>query len=145
VPGTGTRVVGAYQTVAEKNQGSGSPREEGEVVVVGASAAGLYAAGAIARGGRQVRVLESKASFDPPARTLIVTNHFRNQLGSMARESIVNEIRRFELFTDGRSAQIALTKPDLIVERSRLISTLARDAQGAGAKVSFDTLQRTPP
>ena len=114
-------------------------RENGEVIVVGASAAGLYTAAEVARGGRRVRVLESKPAFDPPARTLIVTSHFRNQLGTAARESIVNEIRRFELFTDGRSAQIALTKPDLIIERSRLIPALARDAQAAGANLSFDT------
>ncbi len=108
-------------------------------MVVGGSAAGLFTAVAVARGGRRVRVLESKPHFDPPARTLIVTSHFRNQLGSSARESIVNEIRRFELFTDGRSAQIALSEPDLIIERSKLIPALARQAQQAGAQLSFDT------
>jgi digeranylgeranylglycerophospholipid reductase len=125
--------------VANTENTSRPRRENGEVVVVGASAAGLYTAAEVARGGRRVRVLESKPAFDPPARTLIVTSHFRNQLGAAARESIVNEIRRFELFTDGRSAQIALTKPDLIIERSRLIPALARDAQAAGATLSFDT------
>ena len=125
--------------MAKKFNDSRSSRENGEVVVVGGSAAGLFTAAAVARGGRPVRVLESKPHFDPPARTLIVTSHFRNQLGSAARESIVNEIRRFELFTDGRSAQIALSEPDLIIERSRLIPALARGAQQAGAQVSFDT------
>ena len=81
-----------------------------EVVVVGGSAAGLYTAAALARGGRNVRVLESKPDFEPASRTLIVTDHFRNQLGASASASILNEIRRFELFTDGRSAQIALRK-----------------------------------
>ena len=119
---------------------SSRPRpHSGEVIVVGGSASGLYTAAALARGGRAVRVLESKPRFDPPARTLIVTSHFRNQLGAAARESIVNEIRRFELFTDGRSAQITLSQPDLIIERSRLIPALAREARGAGAGLTFDT------
>jgi digeranylgeranylglycerophospholipid reductase len=109
------------------------------VVIVGSSAAGLYAAAELAKGGQKVRVLESKAGLEPAARTLIVTDHFRKQLGGSAEESIVNEIRRFELFTDGRSAQISLKKPDLIIERSRLIPALAREAQNAGAKVCFDT------
>src|SRR6266849_3281170 len=114
-------------------------RGEREVIVVGGSAAGLFTAASVARGGRRVRVLESKPQFEPAARTLIVTDHFRSQMGVSARESIINEIRRFELFTDGRSAQVALRKPDLIIERSRLIPALAREAQQAGARLSFDT------
>src|SRR5882724_7072842 len=114
-------------------------RGEREVIVVGGSAAGLFTAASVARGGRRVRVLESKPQFEPAARTLIVTDHFRSQMGVSARESIINEIRRFELFTDGRSAQVALRKPDLIIERSLLIPALAREAQQAGARLSFDT------
>ncbi len=114
-------------------------RGEREVIVVGGSAAGLFTAASVARGGRRVRVLESKPQFEPAPRTLIVTDQFRNQMGASARESIVNEIRRFELFTDGRSAQVALTKPDLIIERSRLIPALAREAKQAGASLTFDT------
>jgi len=110
-----------------------------EVIVVGGSAAGLFTAAKVARGGRPVRVLDSKLELEPAARTLIVTDHFRSQLGSSAQESIVNEIRRFELFTDGRSAQVALHKPDLIIERSRLINGLAREAGQAGAKFQFET------
>src|SRR6266446_1513740 len=114
-------------------------RGEREVIVVGGSAAGLFTAASVARGGRRVRVLESKPQFEPAPRTLIVTDHFRHQMGASARESIINEIRRFELFTDGRSAQVSLTKPDLIIERSRLISALAGEAERAGASLSFDT------
>jgi flavin-dependent dehydrogenase len=110
-----------------------------EVIVVGASAAGLFTAWTVARGGRSVRVLESKPQFAPAPRTLIVTDHFRNQMAAVARHCVINEIRRFELFTDGRSAQIALKRPDLIIERSRLIAALAREARQAGASLSFDT------
>jgi len=110
-----------------------------EVLVVGGSAAGLFTAATVASGGRAVRVLESRPGFEPEARSLIVTDEFRNQLGSDASQVIVNEIRRFELFTDGRSAQVALSRPDLIIERSKLIPLLAQKAQQAGATLSFDT------
>jgi flavin-dependent dehydrogenase len=120
-------------------QRPGRDQASGEVVVVGGSAAGLYTAAALARAGRNVRILESMSVLDPARRTLIVTDHFRHQLGASSSASIVNEIRRFELFTDGRSAQVALTKPDLIVERSRLIPALAQEARQAGAQFSFDT------
>jgi flavin-dependent dehydrogenase len=113
--------------------------EQDEVIVVGGSAAGLYTAAQLAQGGRPVHVLESKPAWEPTSRTLIVTNHFRNQLGDVAEKSILNEIRRFELFTDGRSAEIALAKPDLVIERARLIPELAREAQKRGARMSFDT------
>lgn len=113
--------------------------DNGEVVVVGGSAAGLYTAAALARGGRSVRVLESKQGFDPAPRALIVTDHLRNQLGASVAASTVNEIRRFELFTDGRSAQVALSRPDLVIERSRLIPALGEEAQQAGARLSFET------
>jgi digeranylgeranylglycerophospholipid reductase len=114
-------------------------RGKKEVVVVGGSAAGLYTAGCVARGGRAVRVLESKPTLDPAARTLIVTDHFRRQVNGAAGASILNEIRRFELFTNGRSAIISLKRPDLIIERSRLIRALAQEAEAAGARFEYDT------
>ena len=131
--------MGTRGTVPNITSPSGASRQHDEVVIVGGSAAGLYTAATLARGGRDVRVLESKSGFEPESRTLIVTDHFRNQLGASAGTSILNEIRRFELFTDGRSAQIALSKPDLIIERAKLIPALAEEAQQAGAKVSFDS------
>lgn len=109
----------------------------GEVAVVGGSAAGLYAAGLLARGGAAVRVLESLDTLEPAARTLIVTHRMRELLGAAAGRCIVNEIRRFELFTDGRSATVSLKDPDLIVERRSLIQLLAESAQRAGAKIEL--------
>ncbi|HLZ93275.1 MAG TPA: NAD(P)/FAD-dependent oxidoreductase [Candidatus Acidoferrum sp.] len=123
------------QSNLNKNEAGASK----EVIVVGASAAGLYTAAKVAQGGKSVRVLESRRGLEPTPRTLIVTDHFRNQLGGAANDSVLNEIRRFELFTDGRSAQVALAKPDLIIERAKLISGLAQKAQRSGAEISFDT------
>lgn len=107
------------------------------VAIVGGSAAGLYAASLLARGGRPVRVFERIDTLEPAARTLIVTDRMRGLLGAGAERSIVNEIRRFELFTDGRSATIALNRPDLIIERRALIQALAGEARQAGASVEL--------
>ena len=133
------RTIGMYTTVDDDKAQPVSDLFQRKVIIVGASAAGLFTAAKVARGGRPVRVLESRPRLEPAARTLIVTDHFRSQMRAVAEDSVINEIRRFELFTDGRSAQIALKKPDLIIERSRLIAALAEDARHAGASLSFDT------
>lgn len=107
------------------------------VAVVGGSAAGLFTASILARQGVSVRVFERIETLEPDERTLIVTNRMRSLLGPAAEKSVVNEIRRFELFTDGRSATISLKRPDLIIERRTLIQGLAEEAQRAGATVEL--------
>ena len=82
-------------------------------------------------------MLERIETLEPEARTLIVTDRMRALLGRAAEGSIVNEIRRFELFTDGRAATITLNRPDLIIERRALIQNLAEEAQRAGAKIEM--------
>lgn len=113
-------------------------QESPSVAVVGGSAAGLFTAALLARKGIKAQVLEQSDRLEPISRTLIVTHKFRNLLGDLlAEKAIVNEIRRFELFTDGRSATIPLHKPDLIIERSTLIKGLAEEAQSRGVVLKF--------
>lgn len=111
--------------------------DAGEIAVVGASAAGLYTAALVARGGRRVRVLEAAERLDPAQRTLIVTSRMRDLLGASCEHAIVNQIRRFELYTDGRSAEVPVSRPDLIIERARLIRRLGEEARAAGAQIGF--------
>jgi digeranylgeranylglycerophospholipid reductase len=108
-----------------------------KVAVVGGSAAGYFAASVLARNGMDVRVFERNEELDPLPRTLIVTHRMRNLLGPTGESSIVNEIRRFEIFTDGRFATVPLKHPDLIIERNTLIRSLAQQAQQAGANLEF--------
>jgi flavin-dependent dehydrogenase len=84
-----------------------------------------------------VRVFERADKLDPPSRTLIVTNRMRHLLGPVGERAIVNEIKRFELFTDGRSAMVPLQEPDLVIERAELIRGLASEAQEHGARVEL--------
>jgi flavin-dependent dehydrogenase len=109
-----------------------------EIGIVGGSVAGLFTAHLLGRAGKRVRVFEGAEAFDPKPRTLIVTHRLRELLGKAGSGSLVNEIRRFELFTDGRVARIGLRNPDLVIERSRLIRDLAALAQGSGVRISFD-------
>ena len=112
---------------------SGAQNSARNVAVVGGSAAGLLTASVLARQGVGVRVFERIETLEPASRTLIVTNRMRALLGRAAEGCIVNEIRRFELFTDGRSATFELKQPDLIIERRALIQGLAEEARRAGA------------
>ncbi len=105
------------------------------VAVVGGSAAGFFTAYLLARKGVSVRVFEQSEQLDAAERTLIVTRRMNDLLGAAGKDSIVNEVRRFELFTDGRAASIDLAQPDLIIERARLIRSLAKHAQAAGVQV----------
>src|SRR6202050_1013533 len=107
------------------------------VAVVGGLAAGLFTASILARQGISVRVFERIETLEPDERTLIVTDRMRALLGRAAQKSVLNEIRRFELFTDGRSATISLKHPDLIIERRTLIQGLAQEVQQAGATVEL--------
>ena len=110
-----------------------------DVAVVGGSAAGLYAATLLARKGQRVRVLERMDFNDPIERTLIVTHRMRGILGRAAESCIRNEIRRFEIFTDGRAATVPLKRPDLIIERRALIQSLADEARQEGVSVETGT------
>lgn len=108
-----------------------------DVVVIGGSAAGFFTAHLLARAGLQVRVFEGAARLDPTPRTLIVTSRVRDLLGPLGETAVVNEIRRFELFADGRIATVPLHRPDLVIERSMLIRGLAQQAEAAGVQTLF--------
>ena len=108
-----------------------------EIGIIGGSAAGLFTAHLLSRAGKRVRVFEEAEQLDPKPRTLIVTSALKEVLGGLGEKSIVNEIRRFELFTDGRAARVALRQPDLVIERTMLIRELARAARGSGATMHF--------
>lgn len=105
------------------------------MAVVGGSAAGFYTAWLLSRGGRHVRVFEQSDRLAPSPRTLIVTCRMREMLGALGESSVVNEIRRFEVWSDGRSTEFALERPDLIIERSTLIEALSENACAAGAEL----------
>jgi flavin-dependent dehydrogenase len=113
------------------------------ITVVGGSAAGFFAAYLLAREGREVDVFEQSSKLDAAERTLIVTHRMKDLLGEIGSASIVNQVRKFELYTDGRAASVDLAHPDLIIERAKLIHSLGEHAQRAGARLHVGRNFRT--
>lgn len=108
-----------------------------EVTIIGGSAAGFYAGQVLARSGTKVQIFEAQDSLDHSPRTLIVTKQMKDLLGPSSDGAVINQIRRFELFADGKVASIALEKPDLIIDRSRLIRVLALEASRLGIETTY--------
>ncbi|MCG7854184.1 MAG: NAD(P)/FAD-dependent oxidoreductase [Methanosarcinaceae archaeon] len=105
------------------------------VAIIGGSTAGLFTASLLAHQGLHVKVFEATESIDPSPRTLIVTSRMPDLIGSLCESAVVNKIYRFELFADGKVATIPLRYPDLVIERSKLLQSLARQAEESGAKI----------
>jgi flavin-dependent dehydrogenase len=106
-----------------------------DVAIIGGSAAGFFTAHLLARKGAHVRIFEAEDPLNLTPRTLVVTSYMPKLIGSLCESAVVNTIRRFELFADGRFATISLKRPDLVIERSKLIQGLAERAEAYGTEV----------
>lgn len=116
--------------------GSG-PGESRRIAIVGASAAGLFAADLLAEHGLSVRVYEASPIFDPAPRILIVTRHLCDVLGVVPEQAIVNTVSHFELFSKDVASRVSLREPDLIIDRALLLRFLAERAENAGVELVF--------
>jgi flavin-dependent dehydrogenase len=106
-----------------------------KIIIIGASTPGLFAASLLARAGADVEVYERSGALDFAPRTLIVTEKISEVLGFVPEEVILNEVKYVELFSKSRSTRVELARPDLIIERQKLLILLARMAEEAGAKI----------
>jgi flavin-dependent dehydrogenase len=106
-----------------------------DVIVVGASCAGLAAAGSLGRQGLRTLVLDSRHDFGTPERTWIVTRKLADVAGCDVGQSVIHETGVMELFANGTRRSVKLERPDLVVERGALRRILAREVERAGGEV----------
>ena len=106
-----------------------------DVVVVGASGAGLFAAEHLARAGRSVVVLERRGQIGELKRTWIVTSHVEKLLGRLPSGVAVHKTDEMELWAGDAVDRVRLDPPDLIIQRSALLRYLTDRAQSAGAEI----------
>lgn len=111
------------------------PEEKENVVVVGASVAGLFTAYQLAKAGVRVRVYDAEPELSSETRTLIVTPAWLRLFDFDVDDAILNYTDTFELISYGASARIPLHKPDVILERVRFIDLLASKVREAGGEL----------
>jgi len=109
-----------------------------DVVIIGASTAGLHAGECLARGGKKVAVFERQKELKPARRTLIVTRLLRKVLGALPDDVVLHEIDVIAVASSNREMSIPLKEPDLIVERAALIRWLSSKFETAGGKLFLD-------
>ncbi len=109
-----------------------------DVIVVGASSAGLFAAKHLSQAGKRVAVFEQAKQINPARRTLIVTPHLRRLLPNLPSNVVLHHIRDLVLTGPNAEARVTLADPDWIVERRALLLHLAQEAQAAGVTVITD-------
>ena len=110
-------------------------RLEYDVVVIGASSAGLFAAELLAREGEKVAVVERSAVIDPDDRTYIITPGIYRVLPNLPDEIISQKIECFQIEAAQEQADITLSSPDLIIDRTVMLPVLVSRATSAGATI----------
>jgi len=108
-----------------------------EIAIVGGSTAGLFAAYHLALAGAKVELFEQAEDLERTPRTLIVTSRMLDVLGGAGRRAVLNEVKRYELFADGRVAAVSLGRPDLVIDRAVLAGELGELAAAAGARIAL--------
>ena len=115
-----------------------------EIAVIGSSSAGLFAAYRLAGQGCPVKVYEAREAVDCLSRVLIVTPFYRNLLGPLGEPAIINTVKHFELFANGRMGKVSLKEPDLVIDRRILMKQLQEQVSARGGQIltgwRFDSL-----
>ena len=105
------------------------------ISIIGAGPSGNYLAYLLAKEGKEVHVFEEHSRIGRPIQcTGLVTSYIR-ELIEVSDEFLVNKINRIKVIApDGNFVEFKLKKPDLIFDREKFDSYIAKKAMEAGAK-----------
>ncbi len=106
-----------------------------DVVVIGASTAGLYAAEILALHGKKVALFDRKILINPDLRTYIITPGFERIVPDFDQNLIRHKTGSIQIQAGEEVRSIQLSAPDLIIERSQLITNFLSRATKAGVEI----------
>jgi flavin-dependent dehydrogenase len=106
-----------------------------DVVVIGASTAGLHAAQKLVKAGKKVAIFDQQKEIRPARRTLIVTSELYRALPEFPEDMVLHQTGTMRLSSASITRDIQLNDPDLIVDRAQIIQWLLSEACDAGAEV----------
>ena len=108
-----------------------------DVVVIGASSAGLFAAEILANNGKKVALFEKSDLVDPESRLYIITPGIFRAMPGINPGLIRHKISKILLQSGKEMAEIHLSSPDVILDRKELLLDLLKRSEDAGVKVYF--------
>ena len=106
-----------------------------DVVVIGASTAGLYAAEILALHGKKVALFDRKIINNPDLRTYIITPGLERIVPDFDPNLIRHKTGSIHIQVGEEVRSIQLSAPDLIIERSQLIGNFLSRAKKAGVEI----------
>ncbi|OQY26350.1 MAG: hypothetical protein B6I38_11490 [Anaerolineaceae bacterium 4572_5.1] len=106
-----------------------------DIIIIGASTSGLYAAQQLAEAGKRVAVFEKENVLEPARRTYIITTGLERVLGEIPAATVLHKIGTMAVETAEAETEISLRTPDIVQERKQLTEYLAQKANEAGAEL----------
>ena len=106
-----------------------------DIVVVGASSSGLYAASLLASAGKRVAICEQQKRLNPARRTYIITPQINAFLDEIPGNAGLFQTRVISVSSPGATVDILLKEADWIVERNLLARGLLEKARSSGVEI----------
>ena len=110
-----------------------------DVVVIGASSAGLFAAEILAKNGKKVALFEKSDLVDLESRLYIITPGLFRVMADVNPALIRHKISKIHLQSGNEKAEVNLSSPDVILDRKELLLDLIKRAKNAGVQIRTES------
>jgi len=110
-----------------------------DVVVIGASSAGLFAAEILANNGKKVALFEKSDLVDPESRLYIITPGLFRVMPDVNPALVRHKISKIHIQSGSEKTEINLSSPDVIIDRKELLLDLIERAKNAGVHIHTES------